>query len=129
MIDSAAHHVYVDGPDAVADFPADAELAIRNPAHELDFGVCFHVLDHLYNWFQFKALLPEGRPGLLELLSQTEQAAQDDDRGLLLASVAELRALLEADRSAPDFEVSQGGGPLGTCCRHPAPRDASRDAK
>jgi len=28
---TAAHHVYVDGPEAVLDFLAEAELAIRDP--------------------------------------------------------------------------------------------------
>ncbi len=106
MIDSATHHVYVDGPEAVVDFLADAELAIRDPAHELDQGVAYHVLDHVYNWLQFRTLLPEAKTDMLALLDQIEEAVKDDDRDYLLASIAEFRRLLEATRNAPDFEVS-----------------------
>lgn len=102
MINTAAHHVYVDGPGAVIDYLADAELAIRDPAHQIGYGPASDLLYHVYNWLQFRALLPEGKSGLLDLLSEIEQFARDDDRDALLRSVEQLREVLDGDRSPPE---------------------------
>jgi hypothetical protein len=106
MIDSATHHVYIDGPGAVVDFLADAELAIRGPDHEHDYGVTFHLLYHVYNWLQFRALLPDARRDMLTLLDQIEQAVSEEDREFLLSSVAAFRSVLEGSRGPPDFETA-----------------------
>lgn len=105
MINTATHHVYVDGPGAVVDFLAEAELAIRDPSHEIDFGTSWHLLHHVYNWLQFRALLPAGKSDVIDLLSQMEQAVAENDPEFILATVRELRDVVEGNRGAPDFEV------------------------
>jgi hypothetical protein len=105
MIRTAVHHVYVDGPDAVISFLADAELAIRFSEYEIGYGTTSELLYHVYNWLQFRAILPEGKADLLELLSQLEQAVQDDDRELIRATAKELREIVDGNRSAPDMDT------------------------
>ncbi len=105
MIATATHHVYVDGPGAVVDFLADAELAIRDPSHEIDYGTSWHLLHHVYNWLQFRALLPDGKSDIVDLLNQMDQAVAENDPEFILATVQELRAVVEGNRGPPDFEV------------------------
>ncbi len=87
MIDTATFHVYVDGPGAVVDFLADAELAIRDPGHTIEYGTAYHLISTLYNWLQFRALLPGGRADLLDLVAQLRQAIDQVDPVLLKATV------------------------------------------
>lgn len=105
MISTATHHVYVEGPGAVVDFLAEAELAIRDPSHEIDFGTSWHLLHHIYNWLQFRALLPDGKSDIVDLLNQMQQAVAENDPEFILATVQELRDVVEGNRGAPDFEV------------------------
>jgi hypothetical protein len=102
MVHTAAHHVYNDGPDAVVDFLADAELAIRDPEHQLDYGAVFHVLDHLYNWLQFAAIIPEGTRDLLDLSAALRQHVADKDWDAVAQVAAELGDILEGARQPPD---------------------------
>ena len=106
MLATAVHHVYVDGPDAVIDFLAEAELAIREPAHEIGYGTSWHLLYHVYNWLQFRAILPEGKTDLVELVKQLKQAVAEDDRDFIVATLQELGDLVDGSRQAPDFEAS-----------------------
>ena len=103
MLSTAVHHLYGDGPQAVIDFLADAELAIQNPSHEVGYGPASDILYHVYNWLQFRAILPEGKQLLLELLSQLEGAVKDDDRELILSTVEEFRDVLEGSRQPPEM--------------------------
>ncbi len=105
MVHTAAHHLYEDGPDAVVAFLAEAELAIRDRSYEIGYGATSELLYHVYNWLQFRAILPEGKTDLLALLAQMEQAVKDDDRELIVGTVEELREVLNGDRSPPDVGV------------------------
>jgi hypothetical protein len=104
MVSTAAFHVYVDGCDAALAFLADAERFLRDPSVELDSGVTWELLHHVYNWHQFRALLPDGKPGVLELLAELKQFVAEDDREALLKTVGALEAVLEGSRDHPDFE-------------------------
>lgn len=105
MTSTAAHHVYVDGPDAVIAFLADAELAIRNPNHELDYGTTWEVLYHLYNWLQFRAIIPDGTADVIALLKQMKQAVAEDDRDFIVSTAQELESVLEGSRQPPDVDT------------------------
>jgi hypothetical protein len=94
----------VDGAPAVVAFLADAELAIRHPGHELDYGVTWEILYHLYNWLQFRALLPDARGDLLSLLEDIEYTVEHDDRETLLKAVGELREVIDGHRQQPEVE-------------------------
>jgi hypothetical protein len=102
MVATAAHHVYLEGAPAVVAFLADAELAIRNPGHQLDYGVTWQVLYHLYNWLQFWALLPDANDAMLSLLDDIEYTAEHDDHEALLKTVAELRDVLGGSQPTPE---------------------------
>jgi hypothetical protein len=103
MLHTAVHHLYVDGPQAVLDFLADAELAIQDPSHEIGYGPASELLYHVYNWLLFRAIIPEGKADLLDLLAQLEHAVKDDDRELVLATVAELRDVIDGSRQPPEM--------------------------
>lgn len=103
MIDTAAFHVYVGGPPAVIAFLADAELAIRNPGHELDYGVTWNVLHHLYNWLQFWALLPDAKDTLLSIVNDLEESVKQGDHEELLKSLEELREVVKGFRGLPEI--------------------------
>jgi plasmid stabilization system protein ParE len=69
MVDAAVYHVYRDGVGAALDWVAAAEQFLRDPAAGFHSGATWHAVYHLYNWQQFQALLPIGRDGVLERLS------------------------------------------------------------
>lgn len=104
MIDTATFHVYVDGPEAVLSWLADAELFLRDSNHELCQGVTAHLLYHVYNWHQFQALLPEGKPGVLERLDDLKQLAADGDLDAVQQVVEEIESLLGGHVDSPDFQ-------------------------
>ncbi len=104
MLRTAAHHVYTDGPDAVIQYLADAELALRDPQHEIGAGPASEVAYHLYNWLQFQALVPRGTPEILALLGDLKRAVAEDDRAFVLHVAQALEDALEGSRLPPDVE-------------------------
>jgi hypothetical protein len=104
MVNTAAFHVYVDGPDAVITFLADAELFLRDRSHRMSLGVTWEVLYHLYNWLQFRELLPDGRQNVLELLKELKQFVAEDDRDAIVKTAEELENALDGSRDHPQFE-------------------------
>ncbi|PZV17578.1 MAG: hypothetical protein DCF22_03465 [Leptolyngbya sp.] len=104
MLRTAVFHTYVDGVGAVLDWLVDLELFLEKPNHRLDLGATFHVLYHLYNWYQFQALLPEGRAGVLERLKEMKELLADGDTNAILATVEELESMFEGSRNYPDFQ-------------------------
>ena len=103
MIHTAAFHVYVDGSRAVVDFLAEAELAIREPRHEIHQGVVWELLYHVYNWFQFRELLPHGQQDVLDLVAQLRQAVEENDMEFVKATLEDLEATLGGSQNAPDI--------------------------
>jgi hypothetical protein len=104
MIGTAAHHVYTDGAPALVAFLADAELFLRDPSHRMHLGVTYEVLYHIYNWMQFRELLPDGRKNLLELLDELKQFVAEDDRKAIVATATQIEDALNGSRDYPDFE-------------------------
>ena len=83
-------------------FLADAELAIRNPSHALDYAVTWMILYYLRNWLPFWALLPDSKDAMLELVDDIECCAEHDDREALPESVHEIRDLVDGGRQTPE---------------------------
>lgn len=104
MLRTAVFHTYVDGVGAVLDWLVDLELFLEKPNHRLGFGATFHVLYHLYNWYQFHALLPDGRAGVLERLKEMKELLADGDTRAILATIEELESMFEGSRNYPDFQ-------------------------
>lgn len=100
MVNTATHHMYVDGPGAVVDWLADAELFLRDPEHRLSSGTTWHLLYHVYNWQQFQALLPDGREGMLRL----KQFAEEGDLSAVKRTVQELADAMEGGRQPPSID-------------------------
>ena len=104
MIGTAAHHVYNDGAPALIAFLADAELFLRDPSHRLHLGITSEVLYHIYNWLQFRELLPDGRRNVVELLSELKKFVAEDDRAAIVATTEELEEALGGSRNYPQFD-------------------------
>jgi hypothetical protein len=102
MAHTAAHHLFGDGPEAAIDFLAAAELMIREPSKELDGSATVHLAYHLYNWMQFRALLPEGRQDVLDLVKQLREAVEENDMEFVRATLESLEDVVEGHRTAPD---------------------------
>ncbi|MBN3874153.1 hypothetical protein [Nostoc sp. JL33] len=99
MLKTAVFHTYVDGIEAVIDWLVDLELFLREPSHQLDIGVTYHLLYHLYNWYQFNALLPDGKAGVLERLKEIKDLPSDGDIKAILTAVEELESMFEGGRN------------------------------
>ncbi|MEH2237466.1 hypothetical protein [Nostoc sp.] len=103
MLKTAVFHTYVDGIGAAIDWLVDLELFLREPSHELDTGVVYHLLYHLYNWYQFNALLADGKIGVLERLKEIKELASDGDIEAILSTVEQLESMLKGDQNYPSF--------------------------
>ncbi|MCC5645788.1 hypothetical protein LC607_23180 [Nostoc sp. CHAB 5824] len=95
MLKTAVFHTYVDGIEAAIDWLVDLELFLREPSHQLDIAVTYHLLYHLYNWYRFNALLPDGKAGVLERLKEIKELASDGDIEAIFAAVEELESMFE----------------------------------
>lgn len=104
MLKTAVFHTYVDGVGAAIDWLVDLELFLREPNREPDIGMTYHLLYHLYNWYQFQALLPDGQTGVLERLKEIKELVTDGDTEAILATVEELESMFEGSRNYPDFQ-------------------------
>ena len=58
---------------------------------------------HLYNWQQFQSLLPDGRSGMLEWVSQAKQMLAEGDPKAVGEALMELEAMLQGGLQPPDF--------------------------
>jgi hypothetical protein len=104
MLQTAVFHTYVDGVGAAIDWLVDLELFLREPSRGLDIGATYHLLYHLYNWYQFNALLPTGKTGVLERLKEIRGLVADGDVEAILATVEELESMFEGGRGYPSFQ-------------------------
>lgn len=104
MVRTAAHHVFNDGAPALVAFLADAELFLRDPSHRMHLGITSEVLYHVYNWLQFRELLPDGRRNVLELLAELKQFVAENDRAAIVATATEIEDAFEGSRDSPQFE-------------------------
>jgi hypothetical protein len=104
MVSTATHHVFGDGPPAVVAFLADSELFLRDPeGHQMHFGVVSELLYHVYNWLQFRELLPDGRRNVIELLDEMKRFVADQDLDAIKKTAEELESALGGSRDYPQF--------------------------
>jgi hypothetical protein len=101
MVDTAVHHLYVDGCSAAMEFLVDAELCLREPGRRPDIAVATELLDHVYNWQQFEAILPTGRADVLEMVAELKQLVADGDLDAIRATVEDLSDALEGNKTPP----------------------------
>ncbi|MGB0563392.1 MAG: hypothetical protein ACPGVO_16545 [Spirulinaceae cyanobacterium] len=83
MISSAVFHVYVDGVLAALSWIANAEIFLQTgDDSDLD-SEAEHLIYHLYNYHQFKALMPVGTNQILESIKKMKEALAEDDNDLM----------------------------------------------
>ncbi|MBD2022632.1 hypothetical protein H6F43_20830 [Leptolyngbya sp. FACHB-36] len=105
MLEAAAFHTYGDGIGAAIDWLVDLELFLREPGRKLAIGATYHVLYHLYNWYQFSELLPDGKAGVLQRLQEIRELVADRDVEAILTTVEELEAMFKGGRNPPNFST------------------------
>jgi hypothetical protein len=101
MIEAAVFHVFRDGVVAALDWVAAAEQFLRDPAAGFDYGATWHAVYHLYNWQQFQALLPIGREGVLERLSDIKLFLSENNSEAAVGVVKQLQELFRGDVQPP----------------------------
>jgi hypothetical protein len=101
MAEAAVFHVFRDGVGASLEWVAAAEKFLRNPDEGFDHGATWHAVYHLYNWQQFQALLPIGREGVLERLSDIKLFLSEDDPEAAAGVVKQLEELFRGDVEPP----------------------------
>ncbi len=104
MLETAVFHTYVDGIGAAIDWLVDLELFLREPDHKLDIGTTYHLLYHLYNWYQFHELLPDGKAGVLERLKEIKELIADGEVEAILITVEEIESMFKGSRNYPNFQ-------------------------
>lgn len=104
MLKTAVFHTYIDGIGAAIDWLVALELFLREPNRELDIGATYHLLYHLYSWYQFHELLPDGKIGVLERLKEIKELVADGEVEAVLATVEELESMFEGGRNYPNFQ-------------------------
>jgi hypothetical protein len=104
MLGTAIFHTYTDGIGAAIDWLVDLELFLREPSRRPNIGATCHLLYHLYNWYQFSELLPEGKAGVLERFKEIKELIADGDLESIFATVEEIESMVEGDRSYPNFQ-------------------------
>jgi hypothetical protein len=104
MLKTAEFHLYVDGKDDALLWLAELALFLKeDKAEPPSLAVAQQFLYHLYNWFQFRALLPEGKPGLLELVKEAKQLIEQGDHEAALGSLQCLEESLDGNLDYPQF--------------------------
>lgn len=104
MLQTAIFHTYFDGIGAAIDWLVDLELFLRDPDRQLDIGATYHMLYHLYNWYQFNTLLPDGKTGILGRLQEIRELVSSGDMEAIIATVEELESMFEGSRDYPNFQ-------------------------
>ena len=95
------YHVFRDGVGAALDWVAAAERFLRDPVGGLDHGATWHAVYHLYNWQQFQALLPIGREGMLDRLSDLKLFLSENNPKAAAEVVKQLEELIRGDVQPP----------------------------
>ena len=101
MIDTAVFHVFRDGVGAALEWVAAAERFLREPNAGFDYGATWHAVYHLYNWQQFQALLPIGREGMLDRLSDLKLFLSENNPKAAAEVVKQLEELIRGDVQPP----------------------------
>ena len=104
MINTAIFHVYTDGVDAVLDWLVAAAEALTEGTPLPDNGKTWHLLYHVFNWYQFRELMPHGSQELLDWIEGLEECVNEDDREAILEHTKGIREILDASRPHPRIE-------------------------
>ena len=104
MLHTAIFHTYTDGIGAAIDWLVDLELFLREPRKELSSSATYHLLYHLYNWHQFRALLPSGKTGVRERLQEIRALAEDGEIEAVIETIEELQSAFKGEENYPDFQ-------------------------
>ncbi len=104
MIDTATFHVAVDGVPAALEWLAAVERFLREPKQGFDGGETWHLMYHLYNWHQFRTLLPEGRTGMIEWLKDAKLFLDEGDTEALRRTLDQIEAMFHASEIPPSLE-------------------------
>lgn len=104
MLETAVFHTYVDGIGAAIDWLVDLEMFLRKPDRKPAIGTTYHLLYHLYNWYQFHELLPDGKAGVLERLKEIKELIADGEIEAILTTVEEIEAMFKGSRNYPNFQ-------------------------
>ncbi|NEO87439.1 MAG: hypothetical protein F6J87_24740 [Spirulina sp. SIO3F2] len=83
MISFVVFHVYVDGIQAALDWIASAEIFLQTGDNADLGGDADHLMYHLYNWHQFKALMPIGNSQIMDLVKEMKEALSEKDTNLM----------------------------------------------
>ena len=102
MLRTAEFHLYVDGKGAALDWIADLALFLQSPSAEPPcLGNAFHLLYHLYNWWQFQELLPEGTQGLRDLVNDAKQFIAEGDPDAAIGALQMIEQSLDGNLDYP----------------------------
>jgi hypothetical protein len=104
MLDTAVHHLLVDGCAAALAFLAEAERFLRDPSTAFGEAASIELLDHVYNWHQFRALMPGGTTELLALVAELQQHVSAGDLAATAAVARALADAVEGNLTPPAFE-------------------------
>ena len=104
-VSTGAHHLFVDGPDALLRMLAALELSLRTRQMKVDYGVVWELLYHVYNWQQFEALLPGGSGELGQFVDEALQFIQDGDVEAARKHLEEIKDRLDGHRDVPSFDA------------------------
>ena len=105
MLKTAEHHLYVDGKDDALMWLAELGLFLKdNDAEPPSLGVSHQFMYHLYNWFQFRALLPDGKAGLLANVKEARQFIEEGTPEAALGSLKNLEEALDGNLDYPQFD-------------------------
>jgi hypothetical protein len=106
MLRIAGFHLYVDGPDAVLNWLADLARFLRSTdGLPPDEGHTYDLMHHVYNWWQFCELLPEGKPGLQKIVKENRDLIEEGSPEAALGSVKILEEMIEGNLDFPQIGV------------------------
>jgi hypothetical protein len=103
---TAEHHLYVDGADSVLNWLADLARFLRSTGESPpDQGHTYDLMHHVYNWWQFCELLPEGKPGLQKVVKEIRELIEEGSPEAALGSVKILEEMIEGNVDFPKIDV------------------------
>jgi hypothetical protein len=105
MLLTARFHLYVDGADAVLDWLAETARFLQSADESPpNCGTTYHLLYHVYNWWQFESILPSGKLGLKEMVKEIHDLIEEGDPKTALGHVKILEEMIEGNVDVPKID-------------------------